>query len=335
MTACRDKAWTLRFWRRDGTGDVALGRFKCGSWRHAGKCAAGRLYKDYLRVREGVAGKENQAAYIVLTHDAGSASIDKYDHWRDLSSRWDRALKPRLQKGTRWGKFQYAQTWEATQKGKAHVNLAVVSPRIAEWCSVDGCRHVTYRECPNKNPWCRNCGGRGTKGKLCPGWSAQKKILEEAAVASGFGRIVWLAPVASAEKFASYLNKRTVSRPRADAIASEATSSAIKGQLPIDAPARFRRVRFSAKWPKPEEQVEKISDWTGELVQKPLEVVEAEMEAEKRRLDSSCARAEGILVLVDGVGSTEDARDAALPDLRAELVADGYFSRPDPRPPPG
>lgn len=277
--ACHQKAWTKALWRKSNPAASKYARrFVCHSWRHPGTCQSQRLFADFLRVRDGLIGKEDQSAYVVLTHDTGNPAIDKFDHWADLSGRWDKRLKSRLQR--RWGKFQYAQTWESTRKGNAHLNLAVVTPRIRTWCQVEGCQHVTYRDCPNKERWCRNCGGRGKKGILCEGWSKQRKVLSAQAVAAGFGEIVWLSPVSSADKLASYLNKRTSS----ESTSLEITGSAIKGQLPIDAPARFRRIRFSAGWPKLPKQP-KDEDWTGELVQKPLEHVEAEIQIEKERVE--------------------------------------------------
>lgn len=276
-------------------------------------------------MREGVIGREDESAYLVLTYDAQNPRVDKFDHWRSLSTLWDRRLKGRLQYYTRWGRFQYAQTWEETKRGSAHVNIGIVSPIVKTWCQVPGCKHVFWKECPNKNKWCRNCGGNAKgKGTLCKGWSKQKKMLSELAIQAGFGKMVWLAPVeaGNAEKFASYFNKRTSSQPAAaDGVAAEITSSAIKGQLPIDAPEKFKRIRFSQSWPTPLEfrklcvcghdrqahvkarkdratpccfqggecacpgWVPQVSEWTGEIRQKPVAEVKLDLKAEEKQIE--------------------------------------------------
>lgn len=325
VAACADCAWTMVRWLKANPGKKYPRRFKCKLWRHEGPCADQRLYRDFLKVREGVLGRLKDSAYVVLTHDAANPEIDQFDHWSDLSSRWDRILKPALQKRSRWGKFKYTQTWEQTRKGRAHVNVGIVSPIVRTWCTVPECPHVSWKPCPNKNKWCRNCHGHAKgQGRLCRGWSAQRKVLQAAAVAAGFGGIVWLAPVETVDQFASYLNKRTSSpKQSADGIANELTSSAAKGQLPIYAPARFRRIRFSQDWPTPvEHQVtcvcghtkfehvrgkagkptpccagggececsvwqKPVSEWTGELRQKPIEQVKADLALEVKGLESS------------------------------------------------
>lgn len=395
VLACKQKAWTKVVWPRDEVLAKKTGFcFVCKSWRCQADCAAPALWRDWLRICEGLKGKEDQAAYIVLTVETGTK--DKYGHWAEMSEAWNWTLRPAMMKKSRWGKFQYAQTWEQTRKGFAHVNMGIVTPIIKTWCQVEGCKHVTYRECPNKSPWCRNCGGRGRKGKLCEGWQAQKKILQEQAVRAGFGEIVYLSPVQDAGKFSTYLNKR--SGDGASTIASEITSSAVKSQLPVDAPHHFRRVRYSSLWPVPAELaklcacghgkhvhvskkkgrptaccfeggecqcrafVKAKSEYTGELRQKPLDVVQADIKAEEERLervdqarrapsnsceisrlgedavlsDSSCIPVPVALVLGcvhdDQRSKGEDVGDAPLPSLWAERLADVLCEGAEARP---
>ncbi len=392
VLACEQKAWSKVVWKRDDPSKKKGFCFECKSWRCQASCAAGALWRDWLRIYEGVKGKEDQAAYIVLTVETNGK--DKYGHWAQMSEAWNWTLRPALMKKSRWGKFQYAQTWEQTRKGFAHVNMGIVTPKIKTWCLVEGCKHVTYRECPNKSPWCKNCGGRGRKGTLCKGWQAQKKILLAQAVRAGFGAVgLYLSPVQGAAEFSTYLNKRSGStKGGAAEIASEITSSAAKSQLPVDAPPHFRRVRYSSLWPVPPELAKlcecghgkhvhvrkkkdrptaccfeggececrcftkKISEYTGEIRQKPLEVVEAEIQAEEERLervdqakvtplisseifkseseedhvDSSCIPDSLRLVYSDGTGST-DAGNAPVPSLRAECMADQLRERAETR----
>jgi hypothetical protein len=254
------------------TGKVKLVCYKCQSWRHPGDCAKWRLFLDFLRVDEGLK-LHPEAVYIVLTADPATLPKDKYERWTALSEKWDRKLKPRLQHRKRLGKFQYCQTWEATTKNKwPHINMVLYGAGISAWCQVAGCAHVTWKDChvkktgePCSRKWCKNCKGKGKKPVLCEGFRALRKLISFHAVAAGFGMRVWIEPVRHHGKMAQYLNK----------LSMEVTNSGVKDQLPTDAPQRFKRVRYSAAWPRPEEEP-KEDEWTGELIQKKLEEVEAD-----------------------------------------------------------
>jgi len=276
IQACKDKAWAVAVWPISNPEGRKVFCFKCHSWKHPGPCQAERLWNDILKTAEGFKGNEKISAYIVATHDV-SKGIDRDLHWSYLSDCWDRRLSPRLR--NLWGKYKFARTMEATRNGWGHVNIGIISQIIATWCSDPGCPHVFEKDCPNKNWWCRNCKGKGKRVRLCMGWSAQRKLLQGAAAASGFGRIVWLAPVKDAIKFSAYINKSYDSSAKLNGtgtgIALELTNSGVKNQLPIDAPPRLRRVSWSRNWPIPPELVPLPKEWTGELWTIPLEKVEA------------------------------------------------------------
>ena len=268
VAACKQEAWSLSLRHLDKPNVKKVVCFHCGSWRHVGsRCAKWKLYKDYLKIREGLKKNLGRSIYVVLTHQERFAG-DRYDHWKDLSRRWDRKLRPRLMYEKRLGRFDYGQTWEQTKKRKAHINMVLYGLGLENVCREPGCPHIFWKDCPNKNPWCRNCGGHGKKARLCQGYRKLKKMITDQAVAAGFGKIVWVAPVTDEGTMAGYLNKMSGAN-----ISGEINNSAAKSQLPVDAPPRFRRIRFSRSWPVPEELLPKPKEWTGELVQAPVATV--------------------------------------------------------------
>jgi hypothetical protein len=349
VQACKDKAWTLDLERLDGTAKVLV-CFKCHSWRHPGPCQAEKLWNDILKTAEGFKGNEKISAYIIATHDTAKG-IDRDLHWSYLADCWDRRLRGRME--TLWGEYKFTRTLESTRAGWGHVNIGIVCPGIAAWCDVPDCPHVFEKRCPNPNRWCRNCHGTGMRIRLCGGWAVQRKRLQAAAIKSGFGMIVWLAPVKDAGKFANYINKSYESSKHitgtGTGVAMELTGSAVKNQLPTDAPPRTRRVSWSRDWPEPPE-ADKPKEWTGELWTIPLDKVAAYKSLvdaqgqpsnsceifKSADLDSSCIPPRSALVLVcaeDGRGrKSEDGRDVALPCLRPERLADVLCEGAEARP---
>ncbi len=72
----------------------------------------------------------------------------------------------------------------------------------------------------------------------CENWQSLRRTwLEPHAVASGFGFRTWVEPVDGTDGMAGYLTK----------LSRELTGSGEKNQIPIDAPAHFRRIRSSQR----------------------------------------------------------------------------------------
>lgn len=112
---------------------------------------------------------------------------------------------------------------------------------------------------------------------LAMGWRRFRRIYGKLAVRAGFGKIIWVEHVKDSVAMAGYMVK----------LARELTGSDAKNQVPVNAPRHFRRIRASrGLLPK----VFKNPEITGELKQKPLEVVEAILEREKALTssDSGC-----------------------------------------------
>jgi hypothetical protein len=101
------------------------------------------------------------------------------------------------------------------------------------------------------------------------GWKKFRRVLKVLAVKAGFGKIIWVEPMKSGDAMAGYLVK----------LARELTGATVKDQVPVDAPAHFRRLRASrGLLPAPH----KNPEITGELRFKRLEAVEVDLEREER-----------------------------------------------------
>lgn len=109
-------------------------------------------------------------------------------------------------------------------------------------------KRFVYRWGPMKyvQTWERHAKGGPHVNVVCWNrrlWLATKrnwrKVRSEwlipSATASGFGEVCWIEPIRNARAMAGYLNK----------CARELTGAGPKGQIPIDAPAHFRRIRAS------------------------------------------------------------------------------------------
>lgn len=122
----------------------------------------------------------------------------------------------------KWGPIEYIQTWERHRSGWPHVNVLV---------------------------------SNGPLAKACAGWGwvdVRRDWLIHEAVASGFGKVVYIKPMEDRLKMAGYLTK----------LAQELTGAGFKNQVPRNAPHHFRRLRASrGLLPKPY----KDPDLTGAL----------------------------------------------------------------------
>lgn len=150
--------------------------------------------------------------------------------WRDWRDQYKGSLPiwGKLQKRiTReYGRFDYIQTWERHLRGGLHVNLLI--------------------------------GNAGIHAACVKNWKSWRRSwLEPTAVECGYGLRTWveLFRCGTADAMAGYLTK----------LARELTGASQKGQIPIDAPPHFRRLRASRGLLPPAIK----SDWTGELCLTP------------------------------------------------------------------
>jgi hypothetical protein len=106
----------------------------------------------------------------------------------------------------RFDALAYLQTWEKHVSGFPHVNVAVHNERIWQLCAGDG-------------------------------WRSWRQSLIPHLLESGFGRVVHVEPLRpdTGMGLAGYLTKT----------ARELTGAGVKNQVPVNAPAHFRRLRAS------------------------------------------------------------------------------------------
>ncbi len=195
--------------------------FRCRSWRHEGECREWCGACDYRRCEEALR-TYGPWSFLVLTYprrawpDLRELFRSTVRHWYSLRKRLERVIKP----------FRYIQTWEITQKGTPHVNVAISSQTLVDWIESQG-------------HWMKD-----KRRKLGKKWqwtdiesSFKGAILEPMQIASGFGQVSTLEPMTDPAVMAGYMTK----------LARELTGSKTKSQVPLNAPEHFRRIRASRK----------------------------------------------------------------------------------------
>lgn len=281
VAACKSKAWSIVSWRKDNPNEKRVRCFRCNSWRHPGECRLWKGAQDFVRMKEGLQ-KFDSWLYLVTTHDPVKWDYNMYRMWKDDGICWNR-LRTRMNKTC--GKSQYVCLMERHLiSGQPHSNIALHNEQMLAACQVAGCTHLEVTPCKP----CRGCRGTGTKKRLCKGYAELRKVLRSWATAAGYGKVIWLEPIYDRAGIAGYFQKLSdlligdeSRRTKVDFV-KEITGNAVKGEVRTqtpdhDAPKNFRRLRPSHGLLPP---VLKNGDWTGEMVQKALEAVEAQLEAE-------------------------------------------------------
>jgi hypothetical protein len=120
-----------------------------------------------------------------------------------------------------------------------------------------------------------DCAGDGWK-------KVRKEWLEPNAIACGWGMRTWIEPMKDQEAMAGYMTK----------LARELVGAGVKDQVPINAPKHFRRLRASPGLLPPPH---KNPEYTGELRQVPVELVESRLERDRDELSLRSAGQEGAL----------------------------------------
>jgi len=239
VAACEQGRWTIKTWPKANPEKVGYHQFECRSWRHAGKCRQWKGAQDFVRVKEALESREGWL-YLVLTFDQ-SRWKNEWASYRGGGKMWNNRLRSSLTR--KYGKIDYIQTWERHQSGFPHVNLVIHSKAMLGACTVEDCTHR------------RKVGSRVG---LCAGYAALRQEIKRAAIDAGFGPVLWLEPMRTRDGLAGYMTK----------LSRELVGAGVKNQVPVNAPAHFRRLRASRDLLPP---MHKNDKFTGELLQVPVE----------------------------------------------------------------
>lgn len=244
IAACEGRKWTLLLWRVGGEGcsEIKPVPYRCGSWR-CRRCSWVVARDDFRRVQKATLSRA-WWIYSVLTFDP-KLHAGHWTAYRDGSRLWDKRLRRRLERS--YGRLDYLQTWERTQKGWPHMNLLIRSEALEE--------HV--KSLPSDRPWLAS-GAHGA-GRFAHR-TRWRRVLASIAPQCGFGMRVWVEIVDSREAVSAYLVK----------IAQEISRARFKDgdQSPIGAPPHFRRLRASRGLLPPRTRVvyqERTDERTGDV----------------------------------------------------------------------
>lgn len=226
---CNSKRLTLATWETtDPAGTLVFTEGKCHSWRHPGGCSRHISQRDYSRLQAALKDcRTGSILFAVLTYDRERAPKDTETQYRELQPRWKR-LEELLRRGfgkfEGVGKFEYASYVEAHRDGLPHVNVIIVSPKLARY----------YEDHPPTESDLNEEAGHG--GKRAPHW------FRDLASHAGWGSMVSLRPAETKDAVCSYVtkfDKGSVSHPTLE---GEVTKLS---QTPFVAPRGFRRTRSS------------------------------------------------------------------------------------------
>lgn len=269
--ACLGDRWTLRTVDM-ATGEEFLSPFRCKSWR-CPRCAPSVNARDAQRAQEALGRVDpRHVLFVTLTFDhepwlclARTVVDDELQvealardlAWRDTRACWKR-LRDRLVyrigrgfgRSKKKARIDYLQTWEGHRSGWPHVHAVLVSEDLAADVKANG----SYQRVNEHT------------GEPQAIWRWGKQVLSRLAKLAGFGTVCDVQFPRSWEAVAGYLVK----------LAKELTQSVHKGQAPICAPKRFRRIRSTPRFLPPIRV--KHENWCGELLQAPLEMLAREIE---------------------------------------------------------
>lgn len=233
---CQKQKWLIHVWPKDNPEGEKYVPFRCCSWRHKGECRRWKGSQDFARVKEAILAHDHWL-HVVLTYQY-TPDLDIQALFRRGLHDWAK-LRKRTQR--RYGNYLYIQTWEVTRKGCPHCHMSVSNSELwhaAESIPPGADYHV--RQKIAKRNWIN--------------------LLQKQAVACGFGEVGWISRIRNAGEMAGYLTK----------LARELTGTGKEYQIPVDAPAHFRRLRASVGLLPP---IHHNPDWTGELIGEHGEVL--------------------------------------------------------------
>lgn len=216
VSACHHSLWSVVTWPTTGSGATEHGLrcspYVCRSWRHPGECQRKSCATTYRRIREAMAARDDSG--FVYSVLTFDRSMHYTECYKEILAAWDKFRK-RVQR--KFGKFEYVLLIEQHRDRWPHVNVLVHSAALAQACDGEGWRAVA------------------------------REFWRPAARASGFGRIHWLEPMKCADGLAGYFGK--IARGEAERLTGEFAKDS---QIPVYAPARFRRLRASRGFLPPE-----------------------------------------------------------------------------------
>lgn len=203
--ACQCGSWSVVTWRKDGQGETSVKPFRCMSWRCI-KCARAAAAIQFARMKTAFDRTPHDWSFLTFTMDP-KRHRTRAAMYRAVSSSWQL-----FRKKLKW-KFDYSAfvlCVELTETAKVpHIHAMLQSREVLAECARDVRKF--HREW--LKPW---------------------------AMESGFGYKCAVEPARSTDACCGYFVK-------ASGMAAELVGGAGKGsgQLPVDAPRHFRRIRTS------------------------------------------------------------------------------------------
>lgn len=226
--------------------------YRCGSWRHRGRCAKEKNHSDFTRIASALDGRPPEHVLLcVLTFKNREWSNPQQAYGRIVDG-WRQVAK-RLRR--QWGAMQYVATVEKTGAGFPHLNVIMVAPALGQ---------VVAEHPRLALAWLKKCARRHGFG-----WRNSLEVARSKRHVAGY--IVKLADASGLDDDAQQLLRGSYGHQRT------AGEVAKLSQAPTNAPKGFRRLRASPGFlPK----VAKESEYTGELCTAPLpETQEAQQDA--------------------------------------------------------
>ena len=227
VQACDRGAWHLKLRKRDGSDSVPL--------LIPFKCHSWRHAgecRDWCGACDFVRVSQaidtrNDWSYMVLTYPARQWPRNRLDKLFRFGVVSWGRLFKRLKRDM--GEMSYNQTWEVHQSRYPHCNILIGNKTLQDRARLSMSGNRIWKE-----QW-----------------------LEPAQKACGFGGVSYLGSMRNPNAMAGYLVK----------LARELTGASVKGQLPLNAPMHFRRLRASRGLLPPRRS---SKEYTGELVRLPL-----------------------------------------------------------------
>lgn len=223
LAACASRTWRLAGWNTS-TGECYESTFKCRSWRHEGACRRDVASADASRITAALmAYPADEMVYMVLGLGARERAMSgsQFEAYADLRDKWGASLAKKLAR--RFGLMRMVATVEAHRDGWPHVNVILWCPRLAQLTR--GAEHEAGI-------------GQGARLRVVKGPKSARprhrieRVMREMAVSSGFGWNVRVEAVNNRGALGAYLGQLSV----------EVGKTA---QVPVEAPAHFRRIRAS------------------------------------------------------------------------------------------
>jgi hypothetical protein len=211
--------------------------YRCGSWRHAGKCCQHRADIERARIKAALELRPvEEVCFAVFTLDTEKwEKQGRFKAYKQLVTCW-RKLRQRLVR--KLGRIEYVSVVEATRRGWPHLNVILVNAKLALQLGPPSARDDEWT----------------------PAEREVQEWLKPYLVRSKFG---WVEEIQRARDVAAIT--RYVTKLALDAATvGEVTKLS---QIPLNAPRHFRRMRSTPGFLAPRPTSEEL---TGEMVFAPL-----------------------------------------------------------------